>query len=90
MTAVALVSAGSGTLPVSTPGSESTVTISDTSITTTCSILLTRTKNVRDGEGPFNCYVYSQEDGVGFVVRSDKRQLPITLTFDYVSVELAS
>ncbi len=90
MTAVALTSAGSGTLPKSTPGSESTVTVSDTTITTTCSIVLTRTDNVEDGEGPFKPYVYSQTNGSGFVVRSDRGQLPLALTFDYVSIEPAS
>ena len=85
---VSLLSAGSGTLPISTPGSESTVSITDSANTTTASIILTRTSNTRDGEGPVGIYVYSQT-GAGFVVRSDKRQLTTAITFDYVLVEPA-
>ena len=85
---VSLLSAGDDTLPVSTPGAESTVTVTDASCSTTCSIILTKTSNVSDGEGPIGLYVYSQDTN-GFVVRSDKRQLTTAMTFDYMLVEPA-
>jgi len=75
---------GTGTLPVSGPGTQSTVTISSVDIQAADVIILTETKRVKDGEGYFAPYVSSVAAG-SFVAAGDKNQLPETLTFNYVA-----
>ncbi len=82
---VTLLSAGSGTATKTGPGVLSTVTVVDAASSTAASIVLTRTTNIADGRGPFDGYI-SAQDGDGFTVTVDKRQLTASLTFDYMIV----
>ncbi len=79
-----LQSAGTGTLPKSTPGAYSSVVVTDSAATTGDVIQLTPTTVVKDGQGPFGVYVASIDTGTSFTVTSTKRQLPSDLTFNYL------
>jgi len=76
---------GTGTLPVSGPGVQSTVTVTDANVLAADKVMLTETKRVRDSEGAFHAYVSSAGAGT-FIVASSRDQLPETLTFNYISV----
>lgn len=81
---LSLTAVGTGTLPVSGAGVQSTVTVSNGSIASGSKIVLTSTKRVKDSRGYFKPYVVSSTTG-SFVVGADKDQLPETLTFNYVA-----
>jgi len=82
--ALSMTAVGTGTCPVSGPGTQSTVTVTNAGIASTNQILLTPTKRVKDGTGYFKIYVYSVGTG-SMVIAVDKNQLPETLTFNYVA-----
>lgn len=75
---------GTGTLPASGPGVQSTVTVTNLSIASTHKVILTLTKRVADSEEHFDAYVDSVGTG-SFVAASNKNQLPETLTFNYIA-----
>ena len=80
-----VTSSGTGTLAVSGPGTEPTVTITDGSVGATDKIILTPTsKGCFDANGEFVLFVYSRAAG-SFVVRS-REQLTTAITFNYISV----
>ncbi len=79
---------GEGTLLASGPGVQASLTVTDGSVVTTDRVMITERGRVRDSRGAFHAYVASVNAG-SFVVKSDRDQLPSSLTFDYISVQTA-
>ncbi len=88
MAANTIGSNGTGTLPVSGPGVQSSVTVTDVNVVATDRIILTLTKRVKNQWAPFDAYVSSIGTGT-FIVKSNQDQLPETLTFNYIAVKTA-
>lgn len=87
MTAGDITYQGSGTLPVTSPGEQSTVTLTTTGSGATDIVILTPTNRVRDSRGSFQPYTHSQS-AQSTIVRADKDQLPEELTFSIICVEI--
>ena len=82
--AIAISSIGTGTLPISGPGVISSVTVSNILINAGDEAFITLTGTVKDQRGPFDAYVSCVEAG-SITVKANKRQLPETLSFNYLT-----
>jgi len=83
--AITIVGIGSSTLPVSVPGSKATVTITDAATTAGDTVLITPTSKLpADLKYDHSLYV-SEVTGNGFTVSSSFDNLPVAVTFDYIT-----
>ena len=74
---------GTGTLPKSGPGVQSTVAVTATSTTTSDIVMVTPTSTIRDAKGNFN-YKVTGVTTDAFTLTCDRPQLPVAMTFNFI------
>ena len=81
-------STGSGTLGPTGPGNYASVVITDASVNTTDNVFINPNVRVEDYSGVFGAYASDVSSG-SFTVKSNRKQLPENMTFDYVAITTA-
>ena len=79
---------GTGTLPKSGPGVQSTVAVTATVAAASDVVMVTPTSTVVDGEGNFN-YKVTTITTNSFTLTCDRPQLPTAMTFNFIVFDAA-
>jgi len=84
--AITIIGSGTGTLPISAPGAQATVTVTDGAIATGDIVIITPT-SLLPADLKYNHSIFVTDiDDAGFTVKSSFNNLGTAITFGYVIV----